>query len=45
MLGSGKITPFDELEQKISYITCDAVKSAVMEHIYDRDIAIAGVGM
>jgi CYTH domain-containing protein len=36
--------PFDELERRISLVNADAVRQAVQEHLYDRDIALAGVG-
>lgn len=44
MLGQGIITPFDELERKISFVSADGVRRAVNEHLYDRDVAIAGAG-
>jgi len=44
VLRNGQITPLAEIERRITYINTEAVRTAVMNHIYDRDIAIAGVG-
>ncbi|CAK5088160.1 unnamed protein product [Meloidogyne enterolobii] len=44
VLSTGKITPLSELERKISFISADTVQAAMMDHVYDREIACAGTG-
>jgi len=45
VLSTGKITPLSELERKISFISADTVQAAMMDHVYDREIACAGTGI
>ncbi|KAL7071557.1 hypothetical protein ACQ4LE_009504 [Meloidogyne hapla] len=44
VLSTGRITPLSELERKITFISADTVQAAMMDHIYDREIACAGTG-
>lgn len=44
VLSCGKITPLHLLERKIHYIDAAAVREAISRHIYDRDLACAGIG-
>jgi len=45
VLSCGKITPLHQLERKIHYTDVSTVRDAVMRHVYDRDIACAGIGL
>lgn len=38
------MTPLHTLERKIHYIDAAAIREALSRHIYDRDLACAGLG-
>jgi len=44
VLSNGSITPLHTLERKIYYADANAIREAVSRHVYDRDLACAGVG-
>jgi len=44
VLATGKMTPLHVLERKIHYTDASAVREAMSRHIYDRDVAVAGLG-
>ncbi|KAI1710600.1 insulinase (Peptidase family m16) domain-containing protein [Ditylenchus destructor] len=44
VLSNGKITPLPDLEQQIDAINAKTVQKVMMQHVYDRDPALAGVG-
>ena len=45
VLTTNQIVPLDVLDSKIHFISADTVRKAVDDHVYDREVACAGIGL